>query len=55
LDWAYESKGHRAQVYDYPENGKLSYRYNYDNIAVVNERLLQSGIRLAGILNEIYG
>lgn len=55
LDWAYESMNHRTQVYDFPENKKLSYRYNYDNIGLVNERLLQAGVRLAGILNEIYG
>jgi hypothetical protein len=55
IDWANESKDVRAQVYDIPENAKLSYRYNYDNIDLVNQRLLQAGVRLAGILNEIYG
>lgn len=54
LDWAYESVALREQLYDIPEDGKLSYRYNYDNLATVNLRLLQAGIRLAGILNEIY-
>lgn len=53
--WVNESKGFRTQVYDIPENKKLSYRYIYDNIATVNQRLLQAGVRLAGILNEIYG
>ncbi|MFT6866390.1 MAG: hypothetical protein ACJA08_001221 [Cyclobacteriaceae bacterium] len=55
LDWAYESKNLRAQVYDIPDNKKLGYRYDYDNLGVVNKRLLQAGIRLAGILNKIYG
>lgn len=55
LDWAYESKSYRPQVYDLPESMKLSYRYDYDNRDLVNLRLLQAGIRLAGILNEIYG
>lgn len=55
VDWAYESVALRSQVYDIPENKKLSYRYSFDNIATVNQRLLQAGVRLAGILNDIYG
>lgn len=56
LDWANESKEARSQCYDsMPENMKLSYRYNYDNIELLNRRLLQAGIRLANVLNEIYG
>jgi hypothetical protein len=55
IDWAMESAGFRDQVYDLPENKKINYRYDYDNIALVNKRLLQAGIRLAGILNDIYG
>ncbi len=55
MDWAMESMAHREQVYDLPENGEINYRYNYDNIELVNKRLLQAGIRLAGILNKIYG
>lgn len=55
LEWANESKSYRGQVYDLPEDGKISYRYTRDNIALVNLRLLQAGVRLAGVLNEIYG
>ncbi len=55
LDWAYESQSVREQVYKFPEDKKLSYRYDYDNRKLLNERLLQAGVRLAGILNEIYG
>jgi len=56
LDWASESKTYRDQCYDtLPENMKLSYRYNFDNLELVNQRLLQAGLRLAGILNKIYG
>lgn len=54
-DWAKESMSYRAQVYDMPEDKKLSYRYAYDNYGLVEQRLLQAGIRLAGLLNEIYG
>lgn len=56
LDWANESVEYRKQCYETtPENKKLSYRYSYDNIELVNQRLLQAGIRLANVLNEIYG
>jgi len=55
LDWANESKSYRSQVYDLPESMKISYRYNFDQQELLNQRLLQAGIRLAGILNEIYG
>lgn len=54
LDWANESKAMRASVYEIGEKKELSYRYNYDHIAEVEQRLLQAGIRLAAILNEIY-
>ncbi len=36
-------------------NQKLSYRYNFDHLASLNEQLLKGGIRLAGLLNEIFG
>jgi hypothetical protein len=55
LDWAYESMSYRDQVYDLPDDHKISYQYNYKNIDLVNLRLLQAGIRLAKILNDIYG
>jgi nuclease S1 len=55
LGWANESKGHREQVYQYPESGNLWYGYMYDNTALLNTRLLQAGIRLAGLLNDLYG
>ncbi|PIB36992.1 S1/P1 Nuclease [Reichenbachiella sp. 5M10] len=53
--WIDEAKSYRKAIYDIPEDGKLSYEYNYKNIGIVNERLLKAGVRLAGILNEIYG
>ncbi len=33
---------------------KLGYRYNYDNIDLLNQQLLKGGIRLAGLLNQIF-
>lgn len=52
-DWAKESISYRKQVYAYG-NGKLGYKYSYVNMPLVRERLLMAGVRLAGILNEIY-
>ncbi|MCA6075540.1 S1/P1 nuclease [Fulvivirga sedimenti] len=54
-DWAYESMTYRKQVYDIPEDGQLNYKYVYDNWGTVQYRLHQAGIRLAGVLNAIYG
>ncbi|MEQ6168361.1 S1/P1 nuclease [Ekhidna sp. MALMAid0563] len=56
LDWANESKTVRDQCYNtMPEDKKLSYRYDFENIELLNQRLLQAGIRLANVLNAIYG
>ena len=33
---------------------KLSYRYNYDHIQILNERLLKAGVRLSGLLNDLF-
>jgi hypothetical protein len=52
-DWAKESMGYRAQVYAYGD-GKLGYKYSYKNLPTVRTRILEGGIRLAGILNAIY-
>lgn len=54
-DWAMESMSYRDQVYAIPENGRLSYVYSYENFDLVKLRVLQAGVRLAGIINEIYG
>ncbi|MGB3467982.1 MAG: S1/P1 nuclease [Cyclobacteriaceae bacterium] len=55
MDWVAESKSYRSQVYNLPESKKINYRYVYDNIELLNLRLLQAGVRLAGVLNELYG
>lgn len=54
--WLYESYLCAQKIYAgiSPEQ-KLSYRYNFDYIAMVNEQLLKGGLRLAAVLNEIYG
>ncbi|MBS1638788.1 MAG: S1/P1 nuclease [Bacteroidetes bacterium] len=33
---------------------KLSYRYNFDHIAQLNQQLLKGGVHLAGLLNSIF-
>lgn len=53
-EWANESQIYQKEVYDIG-NGKLGYRYSYLNLPIVRHRLLQAGVRLAGILNQIYG
>ncbi|HMR55940.1 MAG TPA: S1/P1 nuclease [Cyclobacteriaceae bacterium] len=53
-DWAEESMQYRTQVYDIG-NGNLSYTYPFKNLSVVKLRILQAGIRIAGLLNTIYG
>lgn len=53
-DWANESVQLRDQVYRY-KGEKLGYEYSYRNFHHVRHRLLQAGVRLGLILNEIYG
>lgn len=54
-DWANESMALREQIYDLPEDKNLNYEYRYQHWKTVQLRLAQAGIRLAGILNDIYG
>jgi hypothetical protein len=51
--WAYESMTYRKQVYAYGK-GRLGYEYTYKNFHIVRHRLLQAGIRIASVLNDIY-
>lgn len=53
-DMATEAMTYRTQVYAYG-NGKLGYDYNYKNFNTVLEQISKAGIRLAGVLNQIYG
>jgi hypothetical protein len=52
-DWANESMTYRKEVYDI-KDGNLSYRYSYLHLQSAKNRMLQAGVRLAGILNQIY-
>lgn len=53
-DWAMESTTYRRQVYDIGA-GNLSYAYGYKYFSIAKLRMLQAGVRLAGLLNQIYG
>ena len=56
LDWTYESQKLAIQVYNSAKIGeKLGYKYSYDHFGTVRYQLQKSGIRLAKILNDIYG
>lgn len=54
-DWAYESVGYRNRIYDLPEDMRIGFEYRYENVDIVFKRLQQAGIRMAGVLNDIYG
>lgn len=53
--WLNEATQLRNTVYDLPEDGRLGYHYSYRNFPVVEQQLLLAGVRLAGVLNDIYG
>lgn len=56
LDWANESKALRmAGIYPPADLENLSYQYGYENYSRLEERLVQAGVRLAVVLNRIYG
>jgi hypothetical protein len=55
LDWVQESIQYRDQVYRVPESDKYGgYKYSYENLPLAKLRLNQAGVRLAGLLNQIY-
>ena len=55
-DWAHESMEIRDKCYEnIPEDNSINYEYSYKNWDLVQKRLLLAGIRLAGVINEIYG
>ena len=54
-EWAAESQQLRTACYDFGEYTNLKYAYIYRHIGTVEQRLEQAGVRLAGLLNDIYG
>ena len=54
--WIYESHTLAEKLYtEVKPDEKLSYKYNFNNIGIVNQQLLKGGVRLAGLLNGIFG
>ena len=53
--WIYDSYLASEQVYaSAAQDDKLGYEYNFKFVSTVNEQLLKGGVRLAGLLNEIF-
>jgi len=56
MDWVYESRELATEVYQSAKNGEnLSYRYMYDHFSTVKMQLKKAGLRLAKVLNELFG
>ncbi|MBS9773677.1 MAG: S1/P1 nuclease [Tenacibaculum sp.] len=56
VDWLHEIHKITPKVYDSVQKGeKLGYRYSYDFFPTVREQLQIAGIRLAKMLNDIFG
>ncbi|WP_158856273.1 S1/P1 nuclease [Lunatibacter salilacus] len=53
--WLADAIDLRSVIYDLPDDKRLSYPYVYKTFPLIEDQLLAGGIRLAGILNEIYG
>lgn len=55
-DWFYESYVVANKIYDNAAgNTKLRYEYNYFFVHDMNTQLLKTGVRLAKMLNDIFG
>jgi hypothetical protein len=55
LYWIYESYQIRSQLYSEVKSGsKIDDAYYQKHIGTVNERIEKAGIRLAGVLNEVF-
>jgi hypothetical protein len=54
-DWFFESYQLAERLYaDIKPNDKLGYPFNYKYSTPMNQQLLRGGIRLAGLLNEVF-
>ncbi len=52
--WAEESVTYRDDVYDLPGDHEIGWSYRNRNFDIVEKRLLQAGVRMAGVLNSIF-
>lgn len=53
-DWAHESMTYREFMYDLPEDLTIGWDYRNRYFNIVEKRLLQAGVRMAGVLNDIF-
>jgi len=56
IEWFFETYQLAGKIYAEINRpvSRLSYRYNFDHIDQLNQQLLKAGVRLAGLLNEIF-
>jgi len=55
-EWLYESNQLAEGIYaGVTPHENLSYKYNFKYIGLLNQQMLKAGVRLAGILNQIFG
>jgi hypothetical protein len=56
-DWLFESYQIADKIYGdiKTPNQRLDYAYNFKYVDILNSQLLKGGVRLAGLLNEIFG
>lgn len=56
-EWFFESYQLAGKIYSgiTQPHQRLSFRYNFDYIDILNSQLLKGGVRLAGLLNSIFG
>ncbi|MEO6497614.1 MAG: S1/P1 nuclease [Mucilaginibacter sp.] len=55
--WVYQSYQLAGKIYGdikQPDQ-RLDYKYNFNYVSLLNQQLLKGGVRLAGLLNEIFG
>ncbi len=55
--WLFDSYQFAEKIYGgiTQNEPKLGFRYNYDYVEIMNTQLLKGGVRLAGLLNELFG
>jgi hypothetical protein len=55
--WLFESNRIAEKVYSEVKSGDTlnAYKYNFNHIETVNQQLLKAGVRLAGVLNQLFG
>ena len=54
--WLFESNQIAEKLYTEIKPGDtLNFKYNFTHIDIVNQQLLKAGVRLAGVVNQLFG